>query len=197
MILCKRKSGRAFLTTSGLCALTAIWLAFAGLFHAHLPYNISWEVETLVDLSFGCVIGFVFCPTLLRQLEWNLELKSLGAPLAVGLLVQFLVISIITQSKNERGIWLGLVVVVLAPISEETLARGMFLHSLTELKPQDWITWVLLVSLFMAIMHHWFWLALVQQSVLCVTYLKPRPSLGRAIIVHMAINSVSFIARSF
>jgi membrane protease YdiL (CAAX protease family) len=195
MNLCsKSKSGKAVLTTWGLVALTVVWLAFAGVLHAHLPQNISWEFETLIDLTFGCGVGFVFCPTLIRQLEWKLELNSLVRPLAFGLLVQFMAISILRQSNHGRGIWVGLIVVVLAPIAEEILARGMYLRSLTESQPQDWIIWVLLVSSFMAVMHRWFWLSILQQGIISLAYLKPKPSLARALIIHVAINGLNFAA---
>lgn len=189
-------SAQALLSRSNLLLLIALWLGSSAIVHfAYSPY-LHWEVETLIDLSIGCAIGIWLCPGILKHSHWQFRPSTVYLPLAIGLAIQMLLVYSVSQTRNKSGYWIGLVEVIGGPILEEIFSRGILLSSLVNARPHQKIVPVLAVSAFMALFHHWFWIAFFQQVLLCFAFLRPHSSLGRSTFVHSAMNTVSFLART-
>jgi membrane protease YdiL (CAAX protease family) len=106
----------------------------------------------------------------------------------VVLLAVFQLIVMATSSTPQPTLYYAISALALAPVVEE-LARAVMIVPLTERLGPLWGT--VITSLLWALAHDLFWLALAQQIILCLIFLRTRRSLPVAILAHFLMNLIA------
>ncbi len=155
-------------------------------FRRYWPYDAEAGLSVIV-----CAIS-LYRPRIFRLSRWRPGWASLGLGLAVGIplaWVQFLLASP-EAFKSQLPSGSMLPVVLLGPILEEILFRGMFLNSLQS--RLNSVTAIVLVTAMAAFLHNDFWMAILPQFLFCILYVSLERSLFASVTCHIVSNMIRF-----
>jgi membrane protease YdiL (CAAX protease family) len=141
-------------------------------------------------------------PALFALSRWRPRLIDFAISVPLGIFIAVTEMWLVSGMRDQLGPTYSMEhaffpVVILAPVAEEILFRGIFLRSLRERERH--VLAILIVSLFAATAHQWFWLALSSQLALSILYVALGDSLAASIILHVTLNATMLIptVRSF
>ena len=153
-----------------------------------------WAYDSALSHVIVLGIALAVRPRILTLSRW----KPAWTDVAVGLLagiaasvVPLLIVAGPAKHLSPIQPYLAVPILLLAPLGEELLFRGVFLRSLLS-HHRAWIA-IPIVVVMAAIGHQNFWFALWSQLVLCLVYLARHNSLAAAIICHFCANVVAFL----
>jgi membrane protease YdiL (CAAX protease family) len=155
-----------------------------------------WYYDSPLSLLVVASVGFYQQPRLLALSRWRLGWRDLAAGILLGVLVP--VIFWLASPGPAYSLRFHPVagaavvpIVIMAPIMEEILLRGMFLQSFMSYLPRA--VAVLLVTVLSASGHHNFYIAAPIQFTLSVLYIALGNSLSASIIAHATNNAVVLV----
>jgi len=153
-----------------------------------------WAYDSAASIVIVVCIALTARPRLLALSRWMPTWKDAITGLLAGIAaggIPLLFVVNPARYLQPVSLHLALPILLMAPLLEEVLFRGIFLKSLRVDLP-DWVA-VPIVVLMAALGHQYFWLALWPQFVLCVVYAARNNSLGTAIICHFCANATVFL----
>jgi membrane protease YdiL (CAAX protease family) len=190
----------------GIAALASLYILVIIIFELITSLHTSWlGSKHLVDyglydspLAVLLVVGVAFWrrPKLFFLSRWIPRLTDFAICIPCGVLIAIVKMWLFSNADERLGPSYSvehalLPVVLIAPVAEELLFRGIFLRSLEERMTIPLA--ILVVTLLAAIEHSWFWLALPSQLALSIVYVYLGNSLPASIIVHITMNACIFL----
>lgn len=192
---------------AGTKRLLFVWL-FGGVIEWIIQYFNEWLSPSTAgsNLPFEAAVGDV-CAVFFFLWKWP-QMFALSriwprpTDLAVGVALGYLMTNIqalmIGRTTFDRDWMLTnpqrtltfVCAVLIVPIAEELIYRGVILASLLERTSMIWAAVTTVIAA--TIMHDVWWMALPGQVLLCAAYLIRGRSLSASITAHMVANAVSF-----
>lgn len=133
-------------------------------------------------------------PRILLLSHWTLRLRDFVIAVVSPLLIQFIPLLFVADPKEYfTKLTVGIVTcaVVLVPLLEEVLIRGIVLRSL--LARSSSVIAILLTSALFSLLHPNFWESLPRQILLSLVYTATDFCLSASIVAHMVSNAVIFL----
>jgi len=154
------------------------------------------HVDSMVVLGLASVLIGLNRPHIYRMSRWEVSWQDVLSGVASGLIVRLLQ-ELIFRLKGEsfpsaeRNVLAIVSVVLIIPILEELLCRGVLLGSLlANFRP---LFGILLTTCIVAAFHAEFVWAFPGQLMLCILYVANKKSLPSTMICHVAMNALTYV----
>lgn len=203
--VCRKRSVYPFYGIGGvllLCLLMGV--GFTAIRAIHSSFWINgfrdyWYYDSpLSVLLVGCIVLY-HRPHLLALSRWQPRWIDVILGALLGLLVPavlFITVRSPIQTLHLRPLPRSsfLPIVLIAPMIEEIVCRGIFLKSLKSYLPR--LAAIVIVTVLIAFGHNSFWVVLPSQLMFSIIYIALGDSLPASMVAHVVNNAFVFIASS-